>query len=141
MDLTTINDMWKKDSVIDQVLLDEASIRIPQLHQKYLTLLTEYTLLLKKKKHDLKKLEHTKNLYFSGRALPEVYEDKPFPYKVMKNEVADWVGADEEIQKVELKINYYEVVLKTLEEILKQVHQMSYNIKNAVEWRRFTSGA
>ena len=141
MDLATINDMWKKDSVIDQVLLDEASIRIPQLHQKYLTLLTEYTLLLKKKRQDLKRLEHTKNLYFSGRALPEVYEDAPFPYKVMKNEAADWVGADEEIQKVELKINYYEVVLKTLEEILKQVHQMSYNIKNAVEWRRFTSGA
>ena len=140
MDLATINSMWEKDSVIDQVLLDEASIRIPQLHQKYLTLLTEYTLLLKKKRQDLKRLEHSKYLYFSGKALPEAYEDKPFHYKVMKNEVPDWVRADEEIQKVELKIDYYEVVIKTLEEVLKQVHQMSYNIKNSIEWRRFVNG-
>ena len=47
MDLVSINEMWKRDSVIDQVMLDESSMKIPQLHQKYLTLLTEYTLLNK----------------------------------------------------------------------------------------------
>ena len=31
--------------------------------------------------------------------------------------------------KVEMKQEYYGVVLNTLSEILKQVHQMSYNIK------------
>ena len=141
MDLVSINAMWKKDSVIDQVMLDEASIKIPQLHQKYLTLLTEYTLLNKKKRQELKVLEHRKYLYYSGKAMPEEYEDKPFPYKVMKNEVPGWISVDEDIQKVELKIEYNESVIRTLEEILKQVHQLSYNIKNAIQWRMFVGGS
>ena len=141
MDLEKINEMWARDSVIDTVLLDEATIKIPQLHQKYLTLHSEYTLLLKKKRMELKKMHHIKYLYYSGKASPEVYEDKPFPYKVLKNEVPNWIEVDEEIQRVDLKVEYYCATIKTLEEILKQIHQMSFNIKNIIEWRRFTSGA
>ena len=141
MDLQTINEMWERDSKIDDVMLDQASLVIPQLHQKYLTLLTEFTLLQKKKTQDLKRLQHTKGLYYSGKAAPEEYEDRPFPYKVMKSDVPSWIAVDEEINKIELKVEYYNVVLRTLEEILKQVHQMSYNIKNTIQWRTFVGGA
>ena len=140
MDLQSINEMWERDSVIDDVMLDQASIKIPQLHQKYLTLLTEYTLLYKKKSQDLKSLTHTKWLYYSGKAAPEEYEERPFPYKVMKSDIPSWIAVDEEINKVELKLEYYNTVLRTLEEILKQVHQMSYNIKNVIQWRSFVGG-
>ena len=141
MNLEAILEMWKKDSVIDEVLLDQAALKIPQLHQKYLTLLSEYNLLYKKQAHKLKVLEHKKNLYYSGRAKPEEYEDEPFDYKVMKSDVPSWVAVDEEVQRVELKQEYYSATIRVLEDVLKQVHQMSYNIKNAIEWRRFTSGA
>jgi hypothetical protein len=140
MDLQTINEMWERDSKIDQLMLDQASIRIPQLHQKYLTLLSEYTLLHKKKGQDLKKLQHIKYLYYAGKAPPEDYEENPFPHKVLKSDVYSWVSVDEDIHKVELKLDYYAVVLRTLEEILKQVHQMSYNIKNVIQWRQFAGG-
>ena len=141
MNLEAILEMWKKDSAIDDVLLDQAALKIPQLHQKYLTLLSEYNLLYKKQAHKLKVLEHKKNLYYSGRAKPEEYEDEPFDYKVMKSDVPSWVAVDEEVQRVELKQEYYSATIRVLEDVLKQVHQMSYNIKNAIEWRRFTSGA
>ena len=140
MDLYKILEMWKKDSHFDETLLDQSALRIPQLHQKYITLHGEYTLLMKKKTQDLRKLQHKKYLYYSGKANPEEYEEKPFNYKVMKSEVNNWISVDDDIQKVELKIDYYNTVLRTLEEILKQVHQMSYNIKNAIEWRKFTYG-
>ena len=140
MDLATINEMWAKDSVIDDVMLDQSSIKIPQLHQKYLSLLTEFNLLRKKKSQDLKKLQHKKWLYYSGKAAPEEYEDKPFNYKVMKSDVPNWVAVDDDICKVEMQLDYYDGVIKTLEEILKQVHQMSYNIKNAIQWRSFVGG-
>tara|TARA_B100001063_G_C16545036_1_gene443191 strand:+ start:205 stop:630 length:426 start_codon:yes stop_codon:yes gene_type:complete len=140
MDLDKINEMWEKDSVIDDTLIDSASIRIPQLHQKYLNLLSEFTLLQKKKTQELKKAQHYKFLYYSGKLPPEDYEDAPFPYKVLKGEAWNWVYVDEQIQNIELKIEYYNVVLRNLEEILKQVHQMSYNIKNVIEWRRFVGG-
>ena len=59
----------------------------------------------------------------------------------MKNEVPGWISVDEDIQKIELKIQYNESVIRTLEEILKQVHQLSYNIKNAIQWRMFVGGS
>ena len=140
MNLETINEMWLKDSKIDDVMLDKTSLAIPQLHQKYLTLLTEFNLLQKKKSQDLKKLQHKKWLYYSGKAPPEEYEDKPFHYKVMKSDVPNWVAIDDDICKVEMQLDYYNVVIRTLEDILKQVHQMSYNIKNAIQWRAFVNG-
>ena len=140
MDLETINSMWEKDSKIDDVMLDKASLAIPQLHQKYLNFLSEFTLLSKKATQQLKTAQHMKFLYYSGKATPEEYEEKPFPYKVLKGEAWNSVNIDEDIQKLELKIEYYNVVLRTLEEILKQVHQFSYNIRNSIEWRKFAGG-
>ena len=140
MNLEIINEMWSKDSKIDDVMLDNASLAIPQLHQKYLTLLTEFNLLQKRKSQDLKKLQHKKWLYYSGKAAPEEYEDKPFHYKVMKSDVPNWVSVDDDICKVEMQLDYYNAVIRTLEEILKQVHQMSYNIKNCIQWRSFVGG-
>jgi hypothetical protein len=138
--LEEIQNLWKKDSKIDEVLLDESTLRIPQLHHKYLTLHSEYTLLVKKKQQELRTLEHRKWMYYSGKAAPEEYEEKPFEYKVIKSDVQHWVGVDEQIQKVEMQIDYYNTTVSVLSEILKQIHQMSYNIKNAIEWRRFTGG-
>ena len=140
MDLDKINEMWAEDSVIDDVLLDNASIRIPQLHQKYLTLLSNFRLLSKKASQELDKAKFMKWLYYSGKAKPEVYEDKPFDYKVMKSDVPAWVGVDEDINKLEMQVEYYKTVLDTLSEILKQVHQLSFNIKNIIAWRTFTGG-
>jgi hypothetical protein len=39
-----------------------------------------------------------------------------------------------------MQLDYYNAVIRTLEEILKQVHQMSYNIKNCIQWRSFVGG-
>ena len=140
MDLQSIQEMWKKDSVIDQIMLDEASLKIPQLHQKYLVLLNEFNLLRKKKRQELKKVEHKKYLYYSGKASPEEYEEKPFNYKVMKSDVPAWVSVDDQVNNIEMKLEYYNEVVDTLQEILKQVNQLSYNIKNAIQWRTFTNG-
>ena len=140
MDLEKITEMWAKDSVIDDVMLDNASIKIPQLHSKYLDLHNQFTLLLKKARQQLKKAEHTKFLYYSGKGSPEMYEEHPFDYKVMKSEVPSWVAVDEDINKIEMKVALYETTLNSLSEILKQVHQMTYHIKQIIEWRRFVNG-
>ena len=58
----------------------------------------------------------------------------------MKSDVPNWVSVDDDICKVEMQMDYYNAIIKTLEEILKQVHQMSYNIKNSIQWRTFVGG-
>ncbi len=141
MNLEEIQEIWKKDSKIDEVMLDESSLRIPQLHQKYLTLLSEFTLLLRKKRQELKTLHHRKWLYYSGKATPEEYEDKPFPYKVIKSDIQNWIGVDEQVLNVEMQIEYYDTTVEALKEILKQINQLSYNIKNAIQLRCFVGGS
>ena len=132
--------MWAKDSVIDDVLLDEASIKIPQLHSKYITLHSEFTLLLKKAKQEHNKIIHLRTLYYSGRGAPEMYEETPFDFKLIRSEVPSWVAVDETVNKVEMKVALYETTLNTLSEILKQIHQLSFNIKNMIAWRQFVNG-
>ena len=138
--LEDIQDMWREDSVIDDVLLDEASLKIPRLHSKYIDLLNEYTLLSKKAKLESKKAKHIKFLYYSGKALPEEYEENPFNYKVSRGDVPNWVSVDDEIMKIEMKIEYYQTVIDMVSDVIRQIHQLSFNIKNTIEWRRFTSG-
>lgn len=133
-------EMWEKDSQIDDVMLDEASIKIPRLHHKYLSLHNEFSLLSKKAAQEYKRLEHSKWLYYSGKAPPQDYEEEPFHHKVIKSDVPHWVGVDADIQKVELKQEYYSQCLYALADIIKQIHQMTYHIKQAIEWRRFVGG-
>lgn len=140
MNLDMINQMWKKDSIIDNVLLDESSIKIPQLHQKYLALHSEFSILHKDKEEALKKLKHKKFLYYSGKSSPEEYVSNPFPHKILRGDVHSWITVDEEVSQMEKQLSYYSTVLHTLNEILKQIHQMSFNIRNCVEWRKFAGG-
>ena len=141
MDIEKIQKMWEKDSVIDDVMLDSATIKIPQLHSKYITLHNEYSLLLKKARQEQNRICHLRTLYYSGRGTPDMYEDSPFNYKLIKSEVPSWVAVDETVIKVEMKVALYETTLNTLSEILKQIHQMSFNIKNIIAWRTFVGGA
>ena len=140
MNLEDIQSMWAKDSVIDDVLLDEASMKIPQLHSKYITLHGEFNLLLKKAKQEHNKIIHLRTLYYSGRGTPEMYEETPFDYKLIRSEVPSWVAVDDVVNKIEMKVALYETTLNTLSEIIKQIHQLSFNIKNMIAWRAFVNG-
>lgn len=141
MTLDEIQEMWKRDAVIDDVMLDTASLKIPQLHSKYITLHNEYSLLLKKAKQEQNKIVHLRTLYYSGRGTPDMYEGSPFDHKLIRSEVPSWVAVDETVNKIEMKVALYETTLNTLSEILKQIHQLSFNIKNMINWRQFVGGA
>ena len=50
------------------------------------------------------------------------------------------MDADEKLTKIDMKIRYYDVTLKFLEEIIRNISGRTYQIKNAIEWQRFQSG-
>ena len=45
MNLETLNDMWEKDSQLNDEKLDHDSLEIPRLHAKYLRLYNTFTTL------------------------------------------------------------------------------------------------
>ena len=138
MDLEKIQRMWEKDSVIDEVMLDEASLKIPQLHAKYLTIYNDFKLLKTKAEFEVKKIKHSRWLYYSGKQVLE--DEEPFQHKIMKSDVPTWVAVDEKVNRTEIKIEYYNTVIYTLSEILKQINNRNFMIKNALDWRKFTGG-
>ena len=98
-------------------------------------------LLRKKAEQQRKNIRHERYEYFSGKADPEVYIDNPFPKKIRDKETMQkYLDADDKLSGVSLKIEYYEVMLRFIEEILKQITNRTYQIKNAIEFMRFSSG-
>ena len=141
MDLETIQSMWVKDSQIDQDNLHDEASKIPSLHAKYFEMYNNIKLLRERAYTQESKVKLDRHSYYTGKADPEVYEKDPFPYKVREKEALQrYMGADERVQSITLKIKYYDVMLKFLEEIIRVVSNRTYQIKNAIEWNKFQSG-
>ena len=141
IDLEGIQEMWKKDSNIDPDNLHTESLNIPVLHAKYFEMFNTILLLRKKAEQQRKNIRHERYEYYSGKADPDVYVTNPFPKKIRdKDTMQKYLDADERLSTVSLKIEYYDTMLKYIEEILKQITNRTYQIKNAIEFMRFTSG-
>ena len=141
MNLEQIQEMWERDSQIDPDNLHDESLKIPQLHSKYYTLYNTITLLREKARETYNRVRLERYNYYTGKAPAEVYVEEPFPYKVRDKEALQrYLDADEKLNKVDLKIRYYDVELKFLEEIIKNISNRTFQIKNSIEWQKFQSG-
>ena len=141
MDLEKIQEMWQKDSTIDPDNLHDESLKIPQLHSKYYTIYNTITLLREKARETYNRVRLERHNYYTGKAPAEVYAEDPFPYKVRDKEALQrYMEADDKLNSIDLKIRYYDVMLKFLEEIIKTVANRTFQIKNAIEWHKFQAG-
>ncbi|AXQ70572.1 UvsY-like recombination mediator [Synechococcus phage S-T4] len=141
MNLEDIQKMWDRDSEIDRDDLANESLKTPQLHAKYYEIYNTTLLLRERAKETYDKVYLERYNYYTGKADPAVYEDEPFPYKVREKEsIQRHMSADERLSKVDLKIKYYDIMLRYLEEIIKSLSNRGYIIKNAIDWLKFTSG-
>lgn len=141
MNIDEIQEMWQRDSVIDPDNLHDESLKIPQLHSKYYTIYNTVTLLREKARETYNRVKLERYNYYTGKAPAEVYAEEPFPYKVRDKEALQrHLDADERLNKIDLKIRYYDIMLKFLEEVIKMISNRNYSIKNAIDWNRFQSG-
>ncbi|OUW42796.1 hypothetical protein CBD41_08330 [bacterium TMED181] len=146
MNLDTILEMWKKDSQIDEMALDEASRQSAKLHSKYLELLSTNRMRLKKAELEFKVILKDKFNHYGGKLSQEELDEKGWEYDplhghtVLKGDMDKYYDADPVIQEFQLAIAYLEEVNSVLKEILENVKWRHQNIKNMIEWRKFTSG-
>ena len=133
--------MWEKDSRMDKDNLHDESVKIPQLHQKYYTLYTTIKLLKAKSIDTLNKTRLERYNYYSGKASAETYVEEPFPYKVRdKESMSLHLNADTKLSTIKLKVDYYDVMLEYLEDILKMLHNRGYQLKSAIDFLKFQAG-
>ena len=98
MNLETLQEMWKTDSVLDDDLHDNDSLKIPQLHMKYMEYHNTFSLMKREREIQLKKLTRDKWLYYKGKASATIYKEMPFDLKLTtKEEISMFIEADEEV--------------------------------------------
>ena len=144
MKLDEIYEMWDKDAKYDDLNLDRESLNISSLHAKYNRLLSETrsqlrSAVIKKKSH----YSTLRDYYLGNLNNPEDLERigrQPFLSKVLKNEVQGYIDADGDLVRMDERIALLEEKVEVIVEIMKCIHKRGYDIKSAIEWRKFTNG-
>ena len=145
MDLKQILKAWEEDGKIGNDLTESSRIT-PTLHAKYLSLLADAKLQLKRSEFKQKELLKLKWLYYNGKMSKEEIDEQGWVYdpfnglKVLKGEMDYYYDSDPEIQKSEEKIQYWKTVIETLSEIVNSVNWRHQTISNIIKWKNFESG-
>jgi hypothetical protein len=147
MKLEDILAMWKRDSEIDEMNLDSASIQSAKLHSKYLELLSVTKLQLRKREMEYNVLLKDKWLWYNGKMTRAEQDAKGWGYdplnglKILKGDMDYFYNSDQHIQSAKAQLDYIKTLIETMTDIMDNIKWRHQNIKNAIEWRRFTSGA
>lgn len=143
MTLDQIIEEWRKDALFDDTELDTESLKVPSLHNKYLKILSQARLTLRKLKIERKNLGKILREYYLGNLNnPEDLEDigrEPWTLTVMKTEVKEYIDTDEDMIKLDSKIEYTEEKIEVVQEIMKMLNVRGYQINNAIKWRELTN--
>lgn len=145
MDLNGILDQWDNDCIINDNQLGEASIVSAKLHSKYLRYLIESKSKKTKIETDYQTLRKAKFRYYRGEMTRKELEDRgweQYQYtKPLKNEMDEILKGDEDLSKIQMKIDYMDTMIFALESILNQIKARDWQIKNSIEFKKFLSGA
>ena len=130
----------QRDLKVDNEHLDTESLKNQEIRANYLDHKSRYELLLFKAKGDYKRMYREKWEYYGGKADAKIYATKPFDLKVLKTDLAVYITSDEEIINAENKVGYLETVVDYIKGVIKSVDNRGWDIKNAIEWRKFEAG-
>lgn len=147
MNTTEILEMWKKDGQIDELKLDDTTIRMARIHSKYLELLTIAKMTRKKYDLEYKTLLKDKWLYYNGKLSKEQIDAFKWEYdpfgglnKPLKGDMNYYYDADTDIQRSQALLEVQKIQVETIEEIMNTIRWRHQNIGNIIKWRSFEAG-
>jgi hypothetical protein len=143
MNIEQIVDEWTIDTQIDQTDLSTESLKIPKLHNKYIKILYNEKLRLRKLDTELKTLKREKYEFYTQGPSKETEEKGwklPPRGMILKTDIPMYLDSDDDIINLTLKIGYSKEKIELLEEIIKSINNRGFNIKAAIDWHRFTMG-
>ena len=128
MKLSDIQSEWSKDSKINDIELGSEAIKVPILHSKYLSYLSNVKLSLRKSESDYYKLRRVKYRYYRGELtkieLQNLGWEQYQGNKPLKNEMEEFLQCDDQLNTLTDKVEYYKTVVFTLEQILRSIQEL-----------------
>lgn len=144
MDIESIKKLVERDMKIDDLNLDLESLKTPQLHGKYLNLLHDESLVLHKYLIEQKEMRRLKWEYYLGKLDQETLNEKgwqPFGLKILRTDIDVYLESDKDLLRLEARIHYQREKVKYLESVLQGLGRRGWDIKSAIEWKKFMSGS
>ena len=141
MDLEQLQEQVDKDLKINDTELDLESLKTPQLHNKYMKHLTKFKLMLSRAETEYNVLKREKWEYYTGKSDASVYAEKPFDLKILRTDIDKYLDSDIDLQKQKQNVDYLSTTVDFLDSTIRQIANRGFTIKNAIDWRKFTSGA
>lgn len=145
MNIEQLHEEWDADTIIDDNHLDREAIRTSQLHGKYLRHLVQSKLKLAKMKADYNTLRQRKFRWYRGEMgrdeLKELCWEQWLGVKPLKNEMDEFLTGDSDLNTLNIKIEYIATMVSMLEAILGQVKSRDWQIRSAIDFKKFISGS
>ena len=143
MKLEDIQELWHRDSAIDYTELGTESIRIPQIHDKYLKIFTDERIRLKGVEFELSKMIRTKTEYYSGKMSQEELELhgwEQYLGRLLKNEIVKYIESDDDVIKLKQQLVVLQEKINYLDSVIRMINNRGFQIKNALDWLKFSHG-
>ena len=133
---------WEKDAEMDSTDPSKELIRIPILHNKYLSILTKHKIASKKAHFDYLRMRKIKIDYYNGRMDQEELELhgwKPFQF-VLKSDINAYLEGDNDLIKMLEKKVYHEETVSVLESIMSELKSRTFQLRDFISWEKFVGG-
>jgi len=137
-----ILNLWTADSDIDQTEPGKELLKIPKLHNKYLTILTKHKMAGKKANFDYLRMRKTKWEYYTGKLSKEEldqFEWEPFQF-TLKSDISTYLESDQDLIKLLEKKIYHEEAVSVIEAIMGELKQRTWQLRDFITWERFIGG-
>jgi hypothetical protein len=144
MTLNELIQQAKQDMLFDDTELDKESLRIPQLHNKYLNFYHEERLRFQGYKTQYSKMFKLKWEYYTGKLSEDQLKElgwEPFDLKILRQDVDIYLEADKDLVELKNKMTMQEEKVEYLNSVLKGIMNRQFHIRDAIAWRKFMNGS
>lgn len=135
---------WKTDSLMHITNLDVITVSVPTLHAKYISLLSKVKMDTLKIEREFLKLRRLRTAYYNGsldRATLITYDWEQYQEKKpLISQLDALLQSDEYLMDTRMKIEELTIAKEFLESVMKSIHSRTYDVKNCLEWLKYSNG-
>jgi hypothetical protein len=86
------------------------------------------------------KLKLDRWMYYNGKAPAAVYKKDPMNYTILKSDIDKYLAADALLSEMKMLVGEQEDLVKFLEDALKRIQSRGYELKTAIDWKKWIAG-
>lgn len=145
MNIDALMEIWEKDSQYDDDNLDRESLNSPKLHSKYLKIHINFKMKLSALEMEYKNLRQKKFRYYRGEMTKSELQENGWDQwqgvKPLKSDMEEFLEGDSDLNAIRLKMQYIKNMIDALDSIMNQIKSRDWQIRNAIEWKKFIAGS